>query len=86
MDQKFVSRMTERGQTSVPSEIRNALHIVAGQRLLWRFNPKTGEIRVQAPPKTAEGAAAALGFCGRFRRLRKTEDWIRDYHTVGGAS
>ena len=78
MEQKFISRVTERGQTSVPSEIRNALHVVAGQRLMWRFNTKTNEIRVSVPPNEAKGGAqAALGFCERIRPQRKTSDWLR---------
>ena len=73
-----VSVITERGQVSIPSQLRKELSLAKGQRLLWE---KTGEheIRVTVLPQPERrGAMAMLGFARRFRETRRTEDWMAE--------
>jgi AbrB family looped-hinge helix DNA binding protein len=71
-----ISIITERGQVSIPAQVRKELSLVKGQRLLWE---RTGEheIRVTVLPEPEpRGALAMLGFAKRFRQTRRTEDWM----------
>lgn len=73
-----VSVVTERGQVSIPANLREELGIEKGQRLRWE---KAGEheIRIMvlqdaAPP----GAMAMLGFAKRFGPTRSTQEWMEE--------
>lgn len=73
-----ISVVTERGQVSIPSQLRKELSLGKGRRLLWE---KVGEeeLRVVVLPEPArapEGARAMLGFARRFRTPRRTQDWM----------
>jgi AbrB family looped-hinge helix DNA binding protein len=73
-----VSVITERGQVSIPAQLRKELALAKGQRLLWE---KTGEheIRVTVLPEPEpQGAIAMLGFAKRFRSTRQTQDWMAE--------
>jgi AbrB family looped-hinge helix DNA binding protein len=73
-----ISVVTERGQVSIPAEIRRELSLAKGQRLLWE---RTGEreirIVVLEDPEP-RGARAMLGFARRFRAPRRTADWMKE--------
>ena len=74
----FISRMSERGQVSVPISIRNALGLTPSSRIAWTLDAENGTATlspVRAPRKG--GAQAALGFAARFRKTRRTADWLR---------
>ena len=73
-----ISVVTERGQVSIPAQLRKELSLEKGQQLLWE---KTGEheIRVTVlPERKPRGAMAMLGFAKRFRQTRRTEDWMAE--------
>jgi AbrB family looped-hinge helix DNA binding protein len=73
-----VSVVTERGQVSIPARVRKELSLAKGHRLLWE---KTGdrEMRVTVLPEPEpRGAIAMLGFAKRFRRTRRTEEWMAE--------
>jgi AbrB family looped-hinge helix DNA binding protein len=73
-----VSVITERGQVSIPAQLRKELALAKGQRLLWE---KTGEheirVTVLLEPEP-RGAIAMLGFAKRFRPARRTQDWMTE--------
>lgn len=73
-----ITVVTERGQTSIPANLRHELSLTKGRRLLWE---KVGErelrIVVLEPP-AAQGAEAMRGFARRFRKTRKTAEWIAE--------
>ena len=58
--------MTERGQVSIPAELRKEMQLVPGQTLIWERVSAT-ECRVIVPPKTKikPDPVAALGFAKR---------------------
>lgn len=73
-----VSVVTERGQVSIPAQLRKELGLEKGRRLLWE---KSGdqEIRVVVLPDTApRGAMAMLGFARKFRPTRSSQDWMKE--------
>ena len=84
MKATFISRMSERGQVSVPIAIRNALGLTPSSRIAWTLDTETGTATlspVRAPRKG--GAQAALGFAARFRKTRRTADWLRGVDDTG---
>ena len=84
MKATFISRMSERGQVSVPISIRNALGLTPSSRIAWTLDTETGTATlspVRAPRKG--GAQAALGFAARFRKTRRTADWLRGVDDTG---
>jgi AbrB family looped-hinge helix DNA binding protein len=74
----MITRVTQRGQISIPSAIRRSLGVSPGERLIWEASGEH-ECRVrclkEAPIK---GAMAMRGFAKRFRDVRTTEDWLRE--------
>lgn len=73
-----ITKVTDRGQTSIPAELRRKLGLVTGQRLLWE---RVGERELRVwvleagPPR---GAQAMRGFARRLRReQRSSADWMR---------
>lgn len=80
----FISRMSERGQVSVPISIRNALGLTPSSRIAWTLDAENGTATlspIRAPQKG--GAQAALGFAARFRKTRRTVDWLRGVDDTG---
>lgn len=72
------SVVTDRGQVSIPAQLRKELSLVKGQRLLWE---RTGEREIRIvilPEPEPKGAVAMLGFAKRFRPSRRTSDWMAE--------
>ena len=80
----FISRMSERGQVSVPISIRNALGLTPSSLIAWTLDAETGTATL-SPVCTPQkgGAQAALGFAARFRKTRRTADWLRGVDDTG---
>lgn len=73
-----VSIVTERGQVSIPSQLRRELGLEKGQRLLWE---KTGEREIRVVVLSdvePRGAVAMLGFARRFRPTRTSREWMSE--------
>jgi AbrB family looped-hinge helix DNA binding protein len=70
--------VTERGQVSIPAEIRKKMKLQAGQRILWELASST-ECRITpAPARRPQGAGAMLGYASTFRRARRTREWMAE--------
>ena len=84
MKATFISRMSERGQVSVPISIRNALGLTPSSLIAWTLDAETGTATL-SPVRTPQkgGAQAALGFAARFRKTRRTADWLRGVDDTG---
>ena len=80
----FISRMSERGQVSIPISIRNALGLTPSSLIAWTLDAETGTATL-SPVRTPQkgGAQAALGFAARFRKTRRTADWLRGVDDTG---
>ncbi len=84
MKATFISRLSERGQISVPISIRNALGLTPSSLIAWTLDAETGTATL-SPVRTPQkgGAQAALGFAARFRKTRRTADWLRGVDDTG---
>jgi len=70
--------LTERGQVSVPAQVRRHMHMKPGTRLLWQeLSEHECRIIVQDEP-SGPGARAMLGHAEHFRKARTTQEWMRE--------
>ena len=73
-----ISVVTERGQVSIPAELRKELALGKGRRLLWEI-ASDSELRVVVlPERPSPGSLHMLGFARRFRATRTTADWMAE--------
>jgi AbrB family looped-hinge helix DNA binding protein len=74
----LITTVTERGQVSIPAEVRKQLGLEPGQRLSWEV-VADGECLVRvANARHAPGAVAMLGYARRFRQARRTNEWMAE--------
>lgn len=76
----LVTVVTERGQTSIPAEIRRQLKLKTGQKLRWQ-QVADNECRVFLDmEEQAPGPIAMLGYARRFnpQDTRATDEWMRE--------
>jgi AbrB family looped-hinge helix DNA binding protein len=81
----YVTCITERGQISIPAEIRSQLNWKPGHRLLWEATADGGCSLCMTAPATRGGAQAMLGFASTFRKTRRTSDWMKELREGEGA-
>jgi len=80
-----VTKITERGQVSVPASVRKRMGLVPGRRVCWEILSEQA-CRVTALESTGTrlGAAAMRGFARTFRKTRTTDAWMRDLREGDG--
>lgn len=74
----MITTVTERGQVSIPAEIRRQLGLEPGQRLCWEVVADRECVVRVATPQRVPGAVAMLGYAKRFRKVRRTRAWMAD--------
>ena len=78
---KFITVLTERGQVSVPAEIRRALGLKPGRKLIWeKVSQNECRIRTQSVAEIQPDPVRAIGFGRRaFPDLpfASTQDYLR---------
>jgi bifunctional DNA-binding transcriptional regulator/antitoxin component of YhaV-PrlF toxin-antitoxin module len=73
-----ISVVTERGQVSIPADLRKELALGKGRRLLWE-KAADSELRVVVlPEQEPKGSVGMLGFARRFRDPRSTAEWMAE--------
>ena len=73
-----VTTVTERGQVSIPADVRRRMGLKAGMRLAWEA-VSDSECRVTTrEPGERVSAHALRGYAKQFRPLRPTSDWMRE--------
>ena len=74
-----VTVVTDRGQVSIPADLRRELSLNKGQRLLWeRVGDREIRVILLEAPQTP-GARAMRGFARRFRdTARTTDEWMKE--------
>jgi AbrB family looped-hinge helix DNA binding protein len=60
------SSLTAKGQTTIPKEIRDFLHLSTGDRLFWRKTTE-GEVRVTVRGKSAKDIRGILKPCTKVK-------------------
>ena len=75
----MVTKLTERGQVSVPAAIREQLALRPGADLLWNIGADQTSciVTIVQKPKR-KGARAMLGFASTFRETRTTAEWMKE--------
>lgn len=74
----LTTKLTDRGQVSVPSLIRKQLGLQPGAKIQWEAVSET-ECRLFVSKKSErKGARAMLGFGKTFRPVRTTEAWMSE--------
>ena len=74
----LVTTVTERGQVSVPAEIRRTMHLEPGMSLVWQpVSDHECHVEVRRQ-KDRLGAVALRGYAKRFRKTRRTADWLHE--------
>ena len=73
------STLTERGQVSIPAELRKAMGLRVGQKLQWE-RISDCEMRVSVCEDAPSGPLSVLGYGKRVRSgpARRTEDWMKE--------
>lgn len=71
--------LTERGQISVPAELRKAMNLKPGQRLKFAA-VSDHEFRVFTENETPAGPMAMLGYARKLRAgpARRTSEWMKE--------
>lgn len=70
--------VTERGQVSIPAEVRKRMKLKAGMRVSWTVSD-SGDCSVSvAKPQKPRGARAMLGYAATFRKTRSTRQWMSE--------
>jgi len=74
----LITKVTERGQASIPSAVRKQLAMRTGTRLVWE-PVSDREVRVSVQPEVGvEGPRSVLGYAKSFRKVRRTSDWMTE--------
>jgi len=74
----MATMVTERGQVSIPAMVRKHLNLTSGQRVTWEpVSNHECRLRV-ATANPVPGATAMLGYAAKFRRVRRTSEWMDD--------
>ena len=72
----MATTVTERGQVSIPATVRKRLNLIPGQRVTWEpISDHECRMKV-APESPILGAKAMLGYAAKFRRVRRTSEWM----------
>jgi bifunctional DNA-binding transcriptional regulator/antitoxin component of YhaV-PrlF toxin-antitoxin module len=74
------STLTERGQISVPSQLRKTMKLRPGARFRWE-QVSNSEFRVTVSSGKPAGAVAMLGYARVLRKgkpRRTTAEWMRE--------
>ena len=80
MDMKtLVTKVTERGQTSIPAEIRAQMALKPGMSIVWELgSDKLSCVVTVIETPRRKDARALLGFARRFRKTRPTSEWMAE--------
>ena len=75
----LVTKVTERGQVSIPASIREYMQMSPGTSLLWNHGQDryTCVITIVRKPER-KGARAMLGYASTFRKARTTAEWMEE--------
>ena len=74
----LITKVTERGQASIPAAVRKRLDLRTGTRLVWEA-VSDHEVRVRVQVDAAvEGPRSMLGYAKSFRTTRPTAAWMKE--------
>jgi AbrB family looped-hinge helix DNA binding protein len=68
--------VTKRGQVSIPTQVRKQLRLGPGQRVVWEVVSDHECKMMVVAGSHLPGAEAMLGYAAKFRKPRRTRDWL----------
>lgn len=77
----LVTKVTERGQASIPASIRESMGLLPGSVLAWSIADGGNAILVMPMPPMRPRARSArdmIGYGRKFHAPRRTADWMRE--------
>jgi AbrB family looped-hinge helix DNA binding protein len=74
----LATMVTERGQVSIPTQVRKQLHLSPGHRVVWEVLSDHECRMTVAAESPVPGAEAMLGYAAKFRKPRRTRDWLTE--------
>ena len=75
----LVTKVTERGQVSIPASIRESMQMTPGTMLLWNCGPDHYTCSITIVRKhVRKGARAMLGYAATYSKPRTTEEWMKE--------
>ena len=75
----LVTKVTERGQISIPASVREYMNLRPGMALIWNTGSSPSSCTVTVVRKRKrKGAMAMLGYAATFRETRPTEEWMKE--------
>ena len=81
-----VTKVTDRGQVSIPASVRKRLGLSPGQRVSWAVeSDHVCRITIVEPTVGRLGADAMRGYARTFRKTRTTDAWMRELREGEGA-
>jgi AbrB family looped-hinge helix DNA binding protein len=71
--------ITERGQVSIPAELRREMHLTPGKTVLWeKISATECRLMVETRPPITPDPVAAIGFAKRHGLpQRTTVEWMK---------
>jgi bifunctional DNA-binding transcriptional regulator/antitoxin component of YhaV-PrlF toxin-antitoxin module len=72
------ARVTDREQVSIPAMVRKRLNLTSGQRVTGEPVSDHECRMVVVSAARVPGATAMLGYAAKFRRVRRTSEWMAD--------
>ena len=76
MRKTMITKVSDRGQVSVPADVRKALGIGPGISIKWELLQDGCAVVTAVKTAPADGAKGLLGYAERFRKLRRTDEWF----------
>ena len=77
MKKTMVTKVSDRGQVSVPADVRAALGITPGVSIQWELvDDNSARVTAMVAHKN-QGAQSLIGFAKRFRKLRRSDEWFK---------
>jgi AbrB family looped-hinge helix DNA binding protein len=77
----LATKVTERGQASIPASIRESMGLLPGSILAWSIADGGKAILVMPMPPMRPRARSArdmIGYGRKFHAPRRTADWMRE--------
>lgn len=75
---ELYTTLTERGQISIPAQIRRDLHLKPGMKIGWEEISDCECRLVIKQEKRGCGARAMLGYAKQFRQTKSTDKWMSE--------
>ena len=76
----MVTKVAERGQTVIPSEIVEAMRLQPGMHIAWEqdIDGRSWRMSIVLPRKKRYDARDMIGFARTFRETRPTAEWMKE--------